>query len=274
MQLAELLEKPQSFISKYEGGERRLDVIEFLDVCEALRVDPQVILRSVHGAPDEKTIFDLWEITAREFTYLVHANPSLRGMVLGYVAELKAQELLSSFSEITDLGKDDDHDRKKKGDRRIIYKDRPLKIEVKSLQTNTVKQTGQDEWSGKFQCDASDRRMVKFPDGTELETTLLLRGEFDLLAVNCFAFGGKWRFAFAKNADLPQARFRNYSETQRENLIASLISITWPPHPPFFESLLSVLDDVIASPLPVEINTTVKGINSDEPVLEVKPKHS
>jgi len=35
-QLAEKLGKPQSFIAKYEGGERRLDVIEFVDLVTAL----------------------------------------------------------------------------------------------------------------------------------------------------------------------------------------------------------------------------------------------
>lgn len=38
--LAERLGKPQSFVSKYESGERRLDLIEFLEVAEALQFDP------------------------------------------------------------------------------------------------------------------------------------------------------------------------------------------------------------------------------------------
>lgn len=38
------LSKPQSFVAKYEGGERRLDVIEFIDVCKALGVPPEAIL--------------------------------------------------------------------------------------------------------------------------------------------------------------------------------------------------------------------------------------
>lgn len=32
--------RPQSFVAKYEGGERRLDVIEFIDVVEALDSNP------------------------------------------------------------------------------------------------------------------------------------------------------------------------------------------------------------------------------------------
>lgn len=46
-QVADLLDRPQSFVSKYESGERRLDVIEFLDVCTALGISPNEILAEV-----------------------------------------------------------------------------------------------------------------------------------------------------------------------------------------------------------------------------------
>ena len=36
VQVAERLDEPQSFVSKYESGERRLDVIELRHVAEAL----------------------------------------------------------------------------------------------------------------------------------------------------------------------------------------------------------------------------------------------
>ena len=42
--LAERLGRPQSFVSKYERGERKLDVIEFCEVCRALEVDPITFL--------------------------------------------------------------------------------------------------------------------------------------------------------------------------------------------------------------------------------------
>ena len=41
------LGRPQSFVAKYEGGERRLDVIEFVQVCVALGVDPCTIISQV-----------------------------------------------------------------------------------------------------------------------------------------------------------------------------------------------------------------------------------
>ena len=39
MALAERLGRPQSYVSKFERGERRLDVVEFFEVMDALRVD-------------------------------------------------------------------------------------------------------------------------------------------------------------------------------------------------------------------------------------------
>lgn len=36
--LAERLGKPQSFVSKYESGERRLDLTEVYSVCKALNI--------------------------------------------------------------------------------------------------------------------------------------------------------------------------------------------------------------------------------------------
>jgi transcriptional regulator with XRE-family HTH domain len=43
--LANALGRPQSFVSKMENGERRLDVVQFLDVTTALGVDPAKILK-------------------------------------------------------------------------------------------------------------------------------------------------------------------------------------------------------------------------------------
>jgi transcriptional regulator with XRE-family HTH domain len=45
--LAERLGKPQSFVSKIERGERRLDVIELIVVARAIGVDEFRFLRSV-----------------------------------------------------------------------------------------------------------------------------------------------------------------------------------------------------------------------------------
>lgn len=48
--LAQRLAKPQSFVSKYEKGERRLDVVEFLDVAAAIGFDPQKLIRDLESS--------------------------------------------------------------------------------------------------------------------------------------------------------------------------------------------------------------------------------
>lgn len=44
-QLAAELRKPQSFVSKYERGERRLDLVEFIWIARAIGADPARIVR-------------------------------------------------------------------------------------------------------------------------------------------------------------------------------------------------------------------------------------
>ena len=47
IELAQKLSRPQSFVSKYELGERRLDVVEFLEVTEALGIRAEKVLRQL-----------------------------------------------------------------------------------------------------------------------------------------------------------------------------------------------------------------------------------
>ena len=168
-------------------------------------------------------------------------------MLFGYVAEIKLREIISSFPEVTYITKFDDHDRKKKGDLYVVYHDRAFDIEAKSLQTAMVKRDEKTQrWTGKAQVDASDRRLITLPDGSTMNTTLLLRDEFDVLAVNCYAFDQKWHFAFAKNSDLPTSNFKKYTPVQRENVIASLVPVSWPPEPPFHADLRALLAEMVA----------------------------
>ena len=194
-------------------------------------------------APTErpKLILDRWNLTHEEFTAIVDANPSLRGIALGYIAEHKFQSMFLTNPDISKVRKDDDHDRKRKGDRAFFYRGHEFIVEVKSLQTNSIKKQG-DLWSGKSQVDASDRRTLYFRDGSTLETTCLLRGEFDILAVNCYAFGDRWQFAFALNRDLPKNTYRKYNQAQQEALLPTLITVTWPPQPPFVTDIFVLLD--------------------------------
>lgn len=42
-QLAKKIGRPQSFVAKYEGGERRIDVIEFLKIVRAMGGNPTAV---------------------------------------------------------------------------------------------------------------------------------------------------------------------------------------------------------------------------------------
>ena len=50
--VAERLDRPQSFIAKYEGGERRLDVVEFVEAAEALETNPCALLSNLLHADE------------------------------------------------------------------------------------------------------------------------------------------------------------------------------------------------------------------------------
>jgi len=43
--VAKRLAKPPSYVAKYEGGDRRLDVLEFIDVAAAIGFDPGKLIR-------------------------------------------------------------------------------------------------------------------------------------------------------------------------------------------------------------------------------------
>ena len=45
--LASILKKPQSSISKVESGERSLDIIEFVDYCKGLGLEPFKWLKKI-----------------------------------------------------------------------------------------------------------------------------------------------------------------------------------------------------------------------------------
>lgn len=232
--------------------------------------------------PATKTILEYFDVDLAFLTSAVLDNPSLRGMVLGYLAEAKLRDVLTGHGRATAFRKDDDHDRKKKGDLVLTYGGFEFKIEVKSLQTNGIelwepsadpmggrwvrkilKRKGPGKsnpdyppvWNahrltsryrGEFQCDASDSRSVTFADQTTLKTTNLLFGEFHVLAAGLFAFREKWDFAFILNRDLPKSGNAKYTPLQRDSLIASTVPISWPIAAPFTADIYELLDKLLA----------------------------
>ena len=55
--VAERLGKPQSFVSKFERGERRLDLVEFLIVARAIGADATKLIRALTDSlPEDATL--------------------------------------------------------------------------------------------------------------------------------------------------------------------------------------------------------------------------
>ncbi len=51
--LSTKLGKPQSFVSKYENGERRLDLIETIQICNILDINPHEIIDLIKKGTNE-----------------------------------------------------------------------------------------------------------------------------------------------------------------------------------------------------------------------------
>lgn len=49
--VANRLERPQSFVSKYESGMRRVDLVELLDILDALEADPHDFIDQIRAKP-------------------------------------------------------------------------------------------------------------------------------------------------------------------------------------------------------------------------------
>lgn len=241
-----------------------------------------------------------WKLSYEEIDEMLTDNPSLRSFVSGYAAELKCRDLYFSNDErASKVFKYDDHDRTKKGDISVTYRGYEFNIEVKSLQTNSIKDPQGPkrkllaaEWEspyppgttkiGSFQCDASDKRRVTFKDGSSVDTTCLIVGEFDVLAVNLHGFHNDWVFAFAKNVDLPRLKgqrgqSRTFTEYQKENLLSTSMPIYFPqPGGIYRDEPYQLFDELIAErergehvDQTLEIEVLDKNSNNEGPALAV-----
>lgn len=223
-------------------------------------------------AKPKPTVFEKWGFTAEEVSDLIEANPSFKGLVGGYLAEVQLRRMCFTDPRIEYMGKHDDHDRLNSGDLIIKYREHIFDIESKSLNGNKFKFID-GVWYGNAQIDGSDSRPKKLPDGSMVGTVLLLYGTFDIVAVNLFEFEQEWRFVFAKNRDLLPSKHRKLTPEQQKYLIKSNQTVSWPPQAPWTTDVFRLMDEVIAereaNPTPpVVVDETATG----ETILVAKPK--
>ena len=53
VELAERLGVPQSFVSKYESGDRRLDILELRQICNAIGISLEEFIRKLEDSLNE-----------------------------------------------------------------------------------------------------------------------------------------------------------------------------------------------------------------------------
>lgn len=70
-ELAERLDRPQSYVSKVETGERRLDVVEMVYICREVDVDPVELVEAVSFAVQESQ-------TSKPASRSRHRSPELK----------------------------------------------------------------------------------------------------------------------------------------------------------------------------------------------------
>jgi len=49
IEIAKKTNRSQAYISKFENGDLRLDVVDFVRICEAIGCDPVTLLKEVFG---------------------------------------------------------------------------------------------------------------------------------------------------------------------------------------------------------------------------------
>ena len=196
------------------------------------------------------TIID--SIGSEDIVATIKKAPSLRGMFMGYVAEGMFEKYVLQnyeFIQSEDIETHDDHDRRlNKSDRTIRFRGRFYSVQLKSVQTNSIKrnlETGLLQ--ADVQNDASDARTVHLPNGSSLITTCYVKGEYDILAVPMFPFTGSWNYAYKRNVDCRKTKSKKYGPEDAQYLLATTEVITWPLTNDWRMDLFDLLDDQIGS---------------------------
>ncbi len=195
--------------------------------------------------PPAPSFLETWSLTVEELSEIVGENPSMRGLMFGFVAEYKLKKAWLERPEVVNLVRPRSHDRKQKCDFIFDYEGEPIKVEVKCLDTPKVREVP-GGYEGTFQCNASDKRPTELLNGETVNTNCLAVGGFDLLAVCIYFFGNTWRFAFALNEELPRSTSPKYTPEQQKYLLLSSMKISWPLRPPFADEPFALLDSLLA----------------------------
>ena len=174
------------------------------------------------------TIID--SIPPKDLVYAIKRAPSLRGMMLGYIAEEMFMKFLRTSSEVSDIRQHDDHDRSmNKADVDFLIEGRRVSVQLKSIQTNSICfRTDLSMLQAGVQNDGSDKREVILEGGEVVLTTNYRVGDYDVLAVPLFPFTGGWDFAYKLNRSCRRTTSKKYTANQQRQLLSTMEEVTYP----------------------------------------------
>ncbi len=206
--------------------------------------DPQAI------AARGRVINIIDAVPPSELISSIKRAPSLRGMILGYIAEEMFEKYLPiTYPKITaeNIDKHDDHDRSlNKSDRTIKYEGRLYRIQLKSIQTNSIcRNLSNGLLQADVQNDASDKCKVLLPNGHIVETTCYARNDYDILAVPLYPFTGGWTFAYKRNVDCRSTVNNIYSSEDQKFLLSTTERLNWPLDDRWHTDIMELLDNSI-----------------------------
>lgn len=187
-----------------------------------------------------------WGLSKSEFNKILTENSNAKSSLFGYVAEERFKEQqLDSNPEIYNVRTPDDHDVDDTGDWFFNYRGYNIRVEVKSLKSDSIYKN-EDEKYGRFHLKgSSDRRKVKFGEET-YQTTLFNteKTDIDLIAVNLYSLLDEWVFAFIRPCDLPRSE-GPYPDDLRQKLSKSSPKVEFPIKEPYVSEIGNILDDII-----------------------------
>lgn len=198
------------------------------------------MLKPILRKTDSTQMSILKDFTQEELEEVITENSSLRGYLQGYLAEVSLKKQLLQIPGVTSVIKIPDQG-KEKGDFKVVYKNKQITIEVKSIATNSVRDDVlNDTWQGKVQVKATDKWTIEVDGIGTITGTSLVKGKFDILAISCYAVSGKWDFVFIENEYLPE------KTSQIPGLIKTSFTINPATTPCLIEDIVDALDSVIA----------------------------
>lgn len=178
-----------------------------------------------------------------EIEQVINDNPSLRGFLQGYLAEVALKKLILEIPGVTSVTKIPDQ-ADQKGDFMVKYHGVDISIESKSIGTNSVKEDVlNDTWQGTVHIKNTDKRDVEIEGVGVIRTSSLCKGQFDILAVSCYAVSGTWDFVYMENEYLPA------KSPDMPKLLKTSFVVNPETTPLLTDSLVKVLDSVLEKKL-------------------------